>query len=209
MAQKLIVVIGATGNQGGSVISTFLKEPGWKIRGLTRNHKSPSAQALTAKGVEMVNVDLDDITSLVSAFKGAYAIFSMLDFWTGFRDPANASKLSPGQNMLEWAHDYELQQGKNVLDAAAQTNGLERLIFSALSHVTKWSEGKYNHVYHFDAEGRAVEYGRHHHPILMKKTSVIQIGMFLTNMLLMPHYQPKLVGFSQPGRDADDWLTKG
>jgi hypothetical protein len=123
----------------------------------------------------MVNADLDDLTSLTTAFRGAYAIFSVLDFWTGFFNPANESKVKAGQTMLEWAHDYELQQGKNVFAAAAQTQGLERLMFSVLSHATKWSGGKYKHIYHFDAEGRAVEYGKAHYPDLMKKTSVIQL----------------------------------
>ena len=198
MAEKLIVVVGASGHQGGSVVSTFLSERGWRIRGLTRNRNSPAAQALSARGVEMVNADLDNVASLTAAFQGAHAIFSVLDFWTGFRDPANQSKLKPGQTMLEWAHDYELQQGKNVFAAAAQIKGLERLIFSALSYATKWSKRKYKHVYHFDAEGRAVEYGHLHHPDLMKKTSVIQLGMYLTNTLYMPQYQPKKVRHSAP-----------
>jgi hypothetical protein len=103
----------------------------------------------------MVNADLDDVTSLTTAFQGAYAIFSVLDFWTGFFNPANESKVKAGQTMLEWAHDYELQQGKNVFAAAAQTQGLERLIFSALSYATKWSGGKYKHIYLFDAEGKS------------------------------------------------------
>jgi hypothetical protein len=144
----------------------------------------------------MMNADLEDVASLTTAFEGAYGIFSVLDFWTGFRDPSNVSKLKEGQTMLEWAHDYELQQGKNVFAAAAQTQGLERLIFSALSYATKWSEGKYKHVYHFDAEGRAVEYGHLHYPDLMKRTSVIQLGMYLTNTLYMPQYQPKKVRHS-------------
>lgn len=193
MADKLICVVGATGHQGGSVVATFLNERGWRIRGLTRDRTSRAAQALSARGVEMVNADLDDVASLTTAFDGAYAVFSVLDFWTGFRNAANESKLKPGQTMLEWAHDYELQQGKNVFAAASQTPGLERLVFSALSYATKWSGGKYKHIYHFDAEGRAVEYGHTHHPDLMKKTSVIQLGMYLTNTLYMPQYQPKKV----------------
>lgn len=193
MTQKLICVVGATGNQGGSVVSTFLEEPGWKVRGLTRNASSDAARALSARGVEMVTADLDDVASLKTAFKGASVIFSMLDFWAAFSDPALQSKLKQGQTMSEWAHDYELQQGKNVLTAAAQTEGLERLVFSALSYATKWSGGKYKRVYHFDAEARAVEYGERQYPQLMMKTSVIQVGVYLTNMLQMPHYQPKKV----------------
>ena len=71
MADKLIAVVGATGHQGGSVVSTFLNEQGWRIRGLTRNRNSPAAQALSARGVEMVNADLDDVASLTAAFQGA------------------------------------------------------------------------------------------------------------------------------------------
>lgn len=193
MTSKLIVVIGATGTQGGSVVDTFLKEPGWTVRGLTRNPSSPAAHALKARGVDVVAADLDDVSSLLAAFEGAHTVFSVTDFWNGFRNPASRSKLAPGQNLLEWAHDYELQQGKNVFAAAAQTQGLERLVYSALSYTTKWSGGKYTHVYHYDSEGRAVEYAHSQYPDLMKKTSVVQIGMYLTNMLYMPHYQPKKV----------------
>ena len=198
MTSKLIVVVGATGNQGGSVVDTFLKEPGWKVRGLTRNVNSSAAQNLISRGVEMVNANLDDTVSLCAAFMGAHTIFSATDFWTGYRDPSNESKLAPGQTMMEWAHDYELQQGKNVFSAADQTHGLEWLVFSALSYDTKLSGGKYTHIYHFDSEARAVDFARSQYPELMKKTSIIQIGMYLTNMLLMPHYQPKKVGLIRP-----------
>lgn len=196
MTTKQIVVIGATGSQGGSVIETFLKEPGWRVRGLTRNTDGPASQALKARGVDMVYADLDDVSTLVKAFEGTNAIFSMTDFWTGFFNPANQTKLSPGQDMIEWAHDNDVQQGKNVFAAAAQTQDLEKLVCSSLSYATKWSGGKYKHAYHYDAGARAVEYAREHHPDTMSKTSVIQLGMFLSNMLVMPWYQPKKVGNS-------------
>ncbi|KAK5957198.1 hypothetical protein OHC33_001569 [Knufia fluminis] len=191
MSPKLIVVIGATGNQGSSVINTFLPDPSYTIRGLTRNTSSPAAQSLTARGVQMVPANLDSIPSLLSAFRGAHTIFSMTDFWTGFFDPANKSKLAPGQTLLEWAHDYELQQGKNIFVAASQTQGLERLVHCALSHASKWSGGKYKHVYHYDSEARAVEFAGEMYPDLMRRTSLVQIGVYLTNMLLHPRYQPK------------------
>lgn len=203
MSSKLIVVIGATGTQGGSVVNTFLNQPGWRIRGLTRSTSSPASQALVSKGVEMVSANLDDVSSLVSAFKGAYAIFSVLDFWTGFRDPQSLTKLAPGQTLMEWAHNYEMQQGENVFTAANQTEGLERLVFSALSYVTKWSKGKYTHVYHFDSEARAVEYAQETYPELMKKTSIIQIGMYLSNTTWMPHYQPHKVRCSPSRRHLE------
>ncbi|KAK6369368.1 hypothetical protein LTS17_009711 [Exophiala oligosperma] len=187
---KLIVVIGATGTQGGSVVDTFLSESGWRVRGVTRDITSEKSRALSSKGVEMVEANLDDVSSLVRAFDGAQVVFSVTDFWTGFRDPSTLQKLEPGQSLMEWSHDYELQQGKNVFEAADKTKSLERLVYSALSNVTKWSGGKYKHVYHFDSEARAVEYATTIYPDLMKRTSIIQIGMYLSNTTWMSHYQP-------------------
>jgi uncharacterized protein YbjT (DUF2867 family) len=58
--KKLILVIGATGAQGLHVIDALLK-PGadgtsspYSVRALTRNVKGERAQALAAKGVEVV-----------------------------------------------------------------------------------------------------------------------------------------------------------
>jgi uncharacterized protein YbjT (DUF2867 family) len=59
---KLITVFGSTGNQGGSVVRAILNHPQlskeWKVRGVTRNLDKPDAQAMVAKGVEMVTVSL-------------------------------------------------------------------------------------------------------------------------------------------------------
>lgn len=58
--KKIITVIGATGNRGGSVVQIFLNDSklksGWAIRGASRNPESDSAKKLTAQGVEMVSV---------------------------------------------------------------------------------------------------------------------------------------------------------
>lgn len=66
---KTVVVVGATGGQGGSVISALLGRPGIHIRGITRNIHSPKAQTLAAKGVEMVTADLDNESTLAKAFE--------------------------------------------------------------------------------------------------------------------------------------------
>jgi uncharacterized protein YbjT (DUF2867 family) len=41
-----IAVFGATGAQGGSVVRQLLKNPEWKVRGITRNVNSPGAKKL-------------------------------------------------------------------------------------------------------------------------------------------------------------------
>ena len=58
---RLIVVVGTTGGQGGSVVSSFLTDPQWRIRGITRNLDSDKAKSLIAQGVEMVKADLNSL----------------------------------------------------------------------------------------------------------------------------------------------------
>ncbi|KAL4864100.1 hypothetical protein BDV12DRAFT_201472 [Aspergillus spectabilis] len=113
---KLIVVLGATGNQGGSIINTFLSDNTWRVRGVTRDISSASAQALSKRGVEMVKANLASPASLEAAFQGAHVIFSVTDFSNNFANPELQAKKRPGQAMNEFTYHYELQQGKNVFN---------------------------------------------------------------------------------------------
>ncbi|KAM0801609.1 hypothetical protein BDR22DRAFT_880370 [Usnea florida] len=178
---KLLVVIGITGQQGGSVASVYAKEPGWKVRGISRDPSK--AQSWTAKGIEVVKADLDDKDSLVAAFQGAHAIFSVTDFWAEFYTPATQAKLKPGQSINEYCYGRELQQGKNIADAAATVGGLDRFIMSAVCNVKRLSKGKYNWVYHFDSKAEAVEYVQEKYPELAAKMSVVHIGVYMNNSI--------------------------
>ena len=66
---KTIVILGATGKQGGSVVDVFLNVPTFKVRAVTRNATSPAALALRDRGVEVFQGDAMDEASLVHAFK--------------------------------------------------------------------------------------------------------------------------------------------
>ncbi|MCJ1450087.1 hypothetical protein MMC28_000416 [Mycoblastus sanguinarius] len=191
MATKLIVITGITGNQGASVADVFLGEPSWKIRGLTRDPSKPSAQSLTAKGIEMVAGDLDHPATLEKAFQGAHAIFAVTDFWQPYFVPANRLKVKPGQTMNEFCYDLEVQQGKNIAQAAAKVEGLERLVYSSLSDAKKWSKGKYTWVYHFDGKAKAVEYIKEELPELAKKMSVLLVGLYMTHWQAAPFLAPQ------------------
>jgi len=62
-AKKILVVFGATGTQGGSVIKSILGDPKtaetYAIRAITRDASKPAAQKLAALGVEVVTVSSD------------------------------------------------------------------------------------------------------------------------------------------------------
>jgi uncharacterized protein YbjT (DUF2867 family) len=68
-SQKLVVVVGATGGQGGSVINRLLTDDSYRIRGISRDPQSKKSQALAMKGVQMVRADLNDADSITAAFK--------------------------------------------------------------------------------------------------------------------------------------------
>ena len=138
----------------------------------------------------MVQADLDDPATILPAFKGAHAIYSITDFWQ-FYKPANASKLKPGQKMNEFAYDCEIQQGKSIAIAAAQVETLERFVCSSLSNAKKWSRGIYSCVYHFDSKAAIVEYIHDNLPALAKKMSVIQIGLYATHWQGLPFAAPQ------------------
>ncbi|KAJ5758020.1 uncharacterized protein N7511_006714 [Penicillium nucicola] len=189
VATKLIVILGATGNQGGSVAEVFLREPQWRVRAVTRNPTSTKAQALAARGAEVVQADLDSPSTLVSAFENAHAIFAVSDFWGLYFNPANQAK-AKGQPLNVWAANHETEQLKAVIAAAVGVPTLERFVLSSLSNATKWSQGKYTHVYHFDSKAKAEVWGKETYPELWKKTSIFQAGFFLSNFVSNPNFQP-------------------
>lgn len=105
MAQKKIVVVfGATGNQGGSVVRSILEDPKtaneFKIRGITRDPSMPNAKALEAKGVETVAAEINNKDQIKAALNGAYAVFAVTNYWEKMDGP------------------LEEQQGRNIADAA-------------------------------------------------------------------------------------------
>jgi len=110
-ADRTVLVTGATGRQGGSVIQ-YMFPKGSKLRALTRDPKSRPAQELAWKGVQVLQGDLEDPASLASAAGGVYGIYSLQDFWAvGAR--------------------REIQQGKNLADAAKKAD-VQHFVYSSV-----------------------------------------------------------------------------
>ena len=163
--------------QGSSVAEAFLHSPEYKIRGLTRSPTSLSALEWQCKGVEIVRADLNDPTSLLLAFKDANFIFGVTDFWTIFKDPSSAHKKKPDQDITEYCFEVELQQGKNLAQAAAKIPSLERYVFSSMANASKWSGGKFRELYHMDSKALTVEFAMGL-PELKGKVSQVQAPIY-------------------------------
>ncbi len=76
-----VLVVGATGNQGGATARALLAD-GWPVRAMTRDPNSAGAKELAALGAELVTADLDDPPSLEAAVRGMYGVFSVQNFMT-------------------------------------------------------------------------------------------------------------------------------
>ena len=111
--QKVIVVTGATGQQGGAVAKHLLAA-GWQVRALTRDVHKPAAQTLAAAGAVVVAADNEDRASLDEAMQGAYGAYSVQNFWL------------PGVGA-----EGEIRQGKNVADAA-KAAGVRHFVYSSV-----------------------------------------------------------------------------
>jgi uncharacterized protein YbjT (DUF2867 family) len=109
--RKTILVTGATGRQGGAVIHHLLKT-NVTVKALSRTPDSISAQRLISKGVTVVKGDMSDPPSLVNAMKECDGVFSI-------------------QNYFECGGDKEIQYGKNMADAAKQSN-ISHFIYSSV-----------------------------------------------------------------------------
>lgn len=114
MENKLIVVVGATGRQGQSVVKSLLKS-GYNIRALVRNPKKVN-NLLKGDNVELFEGDLKNKDSLRDLFNDAYGLFFALPFT---------------KNSIVF--------GKILLDVAKESN-LEHIIYSSVGGADRYSK---------------------------------------------------------------------
>jgi uncharacterized protein YbjT (DUF2867 family) len=74
--RDIILVSGATGNQGGAIARQLLAY-GYQVRAMTRNPDGEKAKVLAALGAQLVQGDLDDRQSLERAMKGAWGAYAV------------------------------------------------------------------------------------------------------------------------------------
>jgi len=133
MSKKLsVLVMGATGNQGGAVIR-YLLPKGHHIRTLTRNPDSPKAKRLKEQGVEVMKGDFSDVDSLVNAAKGMDTVYAMT-------------------TPFEAGIEAEVKQGITLVDAIKQA-GVRHLVFGSVG-----SADQQTGIPHFDSKYQVEKY---------------------------------------------------
>jgi uncharacterized protein YbjT (DUF2867 family) len=111
---KLILVAGATGKQGGAVTRHLLKN-GFRVKALTRNSESLAAKQLAVQGATIAIGNLDDRDSLQQAVMGADGVFSVQNYWE-----------------KGVGYEGEIRQGKNLADAA-KAAGVRHFVQSTMA----------------------------------------------------------------------------
>ena len=133
--ERLILVCGATGKQGGAVARSLL-ERGFRVRALTRDPQKPEAQALADQGAEVVQGDMEDRSAVDQVLvEGIYGVFSVQNFW-------------------ETGYDGEVQQGKTVADAA-RAAGVDHFVYSSVG-----SAHRKTGIPHFESKREIEEHVR-------------------------------------------------
>jgi uncharacterized protein YbjT (DUF2867 family) len=132
--EKLILVTGATGQQGGAAMR-HLRDEGFPIRALTRHPEQPKARALVGQGTEVACGDLTNPASLASAMEGVYGVYSV-------------------QTAVEEGVQSEISQGINLTDAAKRSS-VSHLVYSSVG-----SADRRTGIPHFDSKFRIEEHIR-------------------------------------------------
>ena len=163
MNRKIIAVIGATGSQGKGLINALVNEDTFDVRAITRYPEKYSGKAN-----EVVFGDLNNLQSLKNAFKNAYGVFVVTNFWEGAD---------------------EIAQGKNAVDAA-KAAGIEHFVWSTLPDVESISDGEFE-VPHFTNKAKVDGLVR---SAGFKYYTFVQPPFYFQNFLHLMTPQPKQDG---------------
>jgi uncharacterized protein YbjT (DUF2867 family) len=186
MSRPILAILGATGQQGGSLAHAALADPHrrFAVRALTRRPQCAAALLLARSGAQVLHADLDDRASLAHAFAGAEVVFAVTNFWE------------------HGSAEHELVQAAHIA-AAARAAGVKHLVWSTLEDTREFMalddprmptlQGRFK-VPHLDAKGEA--------------NRLFQDSGVPTTFLYLSFYWDNLIHFGMgPQRMADGTLA--
>ena len=140
MSKKTLLIIGASGSQGGKVLKQLQKENKFNLRVLQRK-ESEFSKKCVEEGLEVAIGDLYNEESLVNATKGVYGIFSVLT------------------TSIDMKAEAEIIQERNLVNAA-QKNNVQILIHASVARAgdeknfADWNNEDRTPAYHAYWEGK-------------------------------------------------------
>ncbi|MEO5616160.1 MAG: NmrA family NAD(P)-binding protein [Candidatus Eisenbacteria bacterium] len=160
--KNLILITGATGQQGGAVAHELLAK-GNKVRAMTRKPDGAPARALAEQGAEILTGDLNDAASVERALEGAWGAFAV-------------------QNTWEAGVEGEEQQGLRFAELARQ-QGIQHIVYSSVG-----SAHRKTGIPHFENKWRIEEKIRS----LGFPSHVILRPVFFMDNLTSPNFLPAI-----------------
>jgi len=129
--KRTVLVIGATGQQGGAVANALIAR-GHQVVAGTRNVDSPAAKQLANQGADILKMDITE-GSLADAMKNVDSVFAMT---------------TPFENGTE----AEIKQGIAIADGAKEA-GVGHLVFSSVAGADRPTG-----IPHFDSKHKVEKY---------------------------------------------------
>lgn len=158
--EKLVLVTGATGKQGGAVARELLSH-GFRVRALTRQPEGEPARILDGLGAAVVHGDLDQPATLEAALHGVWGVFAV-------------------QNTWEAGVAREEAQGIRIADLAKQV-GVQHFVYSSVG-----SADRNTGIPHFENKWRVEQRVRQ----LGFPSYVIIRPVFFMENFLSPWFKP-------------------
>lgn len=158
----IILVTGATGQQGGATLRE-LRKAGHTVRAVTRKPESEAARSIAALGAEVVKGDLDDPAAFAPALAGVWGVFGL-------------------QNTWEAGVEREEAQGKSLIDLAHKA-GVQHYVYASVG-----SADRKTGIPHFDNKWRVEE---NLHGAGFPSWTVLRPAFFMEN-LASPWFKPSI-----------------
>jgi uncharacterized protein YbjT (DUF2867 family) len=99
---KIIFVTGATGNQGGAVARSLIRN-GFRVKALTRHPTSPRAQHLKSINAEIIEGDLNEPKSFRNHLENVDGLFSVQTFVNGIE-----KEIKQGCHLIDLAKEHKI-----------------------------------------------------------------------------------------------------
>ncbi|KAJ4299835.1 hypothetical protein N0V90_005081 [Kalmusia sp. IMI 367209] len=182
----LLVIVGINGRRGTSVANAFLENKQFRIRGLTSSPGCSASRNWRTLGVEIREETFVDENSVRENFFGAAIIFASTNYDKYFKDRGAklACSLCPNMDLHSFAAAHEVNTGKTIISAAANTPGLGRFVLATLptlppnaNFATEKGEWQYR------AQAELVKYLTSDHDTLNKKTTLVKPAFRMEDFL--------------------------